>query len=334
MAVSEVPDTMPQAPEVTTNEASHGNDTWPPELEICIEYCMRTAFHARYDPDKYTEYFQLVRDAFHVRSAQTKIVGNPFTGRTKMWTSLNSFGGLQDNVEFPRLAAFEVTVKSLQTGSVTIFSKLETRRWPNPRVLVLQVDRLLRGETLLNPLPSARGHSPRKGALYSPRQTEQGATATSWGASKSSVSSPPRTPRSPERTAANTTMPRPGSKKSSPGRTEAPITQETVQPVPPIVTAMESTGPDMATPPSAHLALDTSKEVFRTISPSKEDLEDNGYGEDFEESGEGSSCYGTKVWMPGAVKSEKWENWEADVVSEQQLDVTAKPGEAKQRLEQ
>lgn len=78
----------------------------------------------------------------------------------------------------------------------------------------------------------------------------------------------------------------------------------------------------MATPPPANLALNTSQEIF---SAAKEDLEDNGYGEDFEESGEGSSCYGTKVWMPGAVKSEKWENWEAEGVEEQQLDVTAKP---------
>lgn len=325
MAVSEAPDTMPQAPEVTTNEASHGNESWPPELEIYIEYCMRTAFHARYDPDKYMEYFQLVRDAFLVRSAQTKIVGNPFKGRTKMWKSFDNFGGLPDDVDVPRLGAFEVTAKSAQTGCVTIFSKLETRRWPNPRILVLQVDRLLRGEALLNPLPSTSGHSPRKGAPYSPRQTEQGASATSWSASKSSVSSPPRSPRSPERTAANTTMPRPSSKKSTAGRTEAPITQEAAKPVLPIATATESPGPYMAAPVPALLALDTSKEIFNT---SKEDLEDNGYGEEFEESAE--SCYGTKVWMPGAVKSE---NWEAEGVSEQQLDVTARPEEAIARLE-
>lgn len=59
------------------------------------------------------------------------------------------------------------------------------------------------------------------------------------------------------------------------------------------------------------------------FSAAREDLEDTAYGDDaFEESGEGSSCYGTKVWMPGAVKSEVWE---AEGVKEQQLDVTAKP---------
>jgi hypothetical protein len=172
-------------------DAAPEPEEWPPELEICVEYCTRSVYHARYDPDKYIKYFNLVEDEFRARSAPTKIVGNPFTGRRRVWKVFDKFGPLAEDIDVPRLGSFEVTVNSEQTGQVTIFSKLETRHWPNPRILVIQVDRLLRGETLLQPLPT--GNSPRKRI--------QNDTGTSWAQNASPRSNTsPRSNASPERT--------------------------------------------------------------------------------------------------------------------------------------
>lgn len=276
MSASEAAEVMPQTPDAQTNAAANFTEDWPTGLEISVEYCTRSPFHARYDPDKYREYFQSVSDAFQSRSAQTKIVGNPFTGRRRVW---NVFEGAEE-VEVPRLGAFEVTVNSEQTGEVNIFSKLETRHWPNLPVLVRQVDRLLRGEPLLQPTQSTE--SPRK-------RLEN--TSNTWQKSSTTPTATPRSPVSPERTVAD--LPSVSPKKTSPkkaasGRKEAPVTQEVESP-----------------PAAAQGANNVSQPTTGVLN-----LEDAQYGADeFEgdESGEGSSGLGAKVWMPGAARQEHWE---------------------------
>lgn len=289
-------------PSEETVAAATGYNTapqsWPADLEITVEYCTRSPFHARYDPDKYLHIFEMVRDAFLARSAQTKIAGNPFTGRRQIVREYDKYGPLQEEVDLPRLGAFEVSVNSAQTGCVTIFSKLELRRWPNPPILVVQVDRLLRGEPLLQPLP------PRdRGDSNSPRKPVPQATESSsyWmqKTNTTSTASTPRSPRSPERSEAVKTSPKvsPKKVKASPkkrtsGNKETSSTQEAVRP------AADSKGEGVASATRPKTAESNSE------------FEDAQYGaDDFEgdESGEGSSCFGTKVWMPGAAKEEKWE---------------------------
>lgn len=269
-------DVAPQAAEASPKANEwQGMEPWPSELEICVEYCTRSAFHARHDPEKYNYYFGMVEEAFLIRSPQTKIVGNPFTGRSRQW---KAYGAMAQDVDLPRLGSFEVTVRSAQleekyaSGEVTVFSKLETRHWPNPRILVIQVDRLLRGEELLKPLPP----SPR-------RKRQQNETSISYWSKQNF--SPQSTPRfqyempSPEKSS-----PRPSPKKVASGRKE-PAVQQAAQ------------------PPT------DSKGTEQTVAETSEVFEESQYDEEFEgdESGEGSSCVGTKVWMPGAAKEEKWE---------------------------
>lgn len=306
MEMSEASDIMLQSQGVATNEvmANEKMEIWPQELEICIEYCTRNVFHARYDADKYMVYFQSVSDAFLARSAQTKIVGNPFTGKRRIWKAFDKYGPLTEDVDLPRLGAFEVTVNSEATGCVTIFSKLDTRRWPNPRILTVQVDRLLRKEPLLQPLPSQsprndESRSPRK---QSPRVIEYGLPATNLSstdlASTKSVTSQASTARSPcsperEKAAPSAPAPRMSSKKSDTGN--------------------KKDGSGGQGSPKASVDSTGVDEAARLRATSNEEVEDAQYGgDDFEgeESGDGSSCFGAKVWMPGAAKEEKWENEE------------------------
>lgn len=273
MAESEAADGALQA---SINEVPE--EEWPPELEVCIEYCTRSPFHARYDPDKYVYYFNAVGDAFRTRSTLAKIVGNPCSGRKRVWKAFDKFGPLSEDVDVPRLGAFEVTVNSDKTGQVTIFSKLETRHWPNPRVLVCQVDRLLRGEPMIQPLPTRD----------SPRRRRLNESSCYWAQKTTSPTSTPREHASPERS--EKASPRPSPKKAASGRKEAPPMRETAP-----VTA-------------------DSKGIANETQPATEPTtlfeEDVPYDDGFEgdESGDGSSCLGTnKVWMPGAAKEEKWE---------------------------
>lgn len=304
MTASETPDAVLQSPGGTHVPM----ETWPPELEICVEYCTRRPFHARYDPDKYEDYFQAVSDIFRARCGQTKIVGNPFTGRCKVWGAYDKFGSIAEEVDLPRLGAFEVTMNCEQTGHITIFSKLETRRWPNLRVLVIQVDRALRGEPLLQPVasPLDGSHSPRKRIA---QVTEL--NSSSFQKSSASTASTPRSPLSPDRTSAPTKA---SHKRVTPGGKEASVTSRK----------------------KSEPAVDLSGVGI----PSQTDAAADPYA-DFEESFEGdesagdSSCFGgTKVWMPGATKSEKWEEEEegtkdkATDKKDKQQDMSLNPAEA------
>jgi len=315
MAASEVPDTMSQTPEHATEKGTCGSEEWPSDLEVCIEFCTRSAFHARYDPDKYLAYYQMVGDAFRVRSAQTKIVGNPFVGRYKLATPNEQFG---QEADLPRLGAFEVSVNSekFAGGRQAIFSKLESRRWPNPRVLILQVERLLRGEPLLQPLPppldenGLQIQSPRRtlprpnkdGSYGSPRSP-----ASTW-----SSASPPRAPPAPS---SATTSP---SKPKKPGRKEASATQET----------RPATGDSKGASKGALSASEPHTAEQLPATGLEEPYEAEFEGED---SADNSSGCGPKVWMPGAARQEKWEEEEASENAGNQNETVAqepKPGNA------
>lgn len=258
-----------------------GLEPWPPGLEICVEYCKRSAFHARHDPEKYAAYFSMVVEAIQLRSAQTKIVGNEFEGRSRMWKAFDKLGPLAQEQDIPRLGAFEVTVRSEQLGEVTIFSKLETRHWPNPRILILQVDRLLRGEPLLKPVASPRKkRNPNETSYY-------------WSQKSYSPQATPRSNVSPERT--------PRVEKSSPQASPKKDRKAASG-------KKESPAPEAAPPPSDSKGMADANETAASASNTFEDAQYEEEGFEGDESGDGSSGLGgTKVWMPGAAKEEKWE---------------------------
>jgi len=331
MAVSEEPDAMLQSAQTSPGALALALETqsWPLDLEICIEYCTRSPFHSRYDLDQYVRYFELVSEAFRMRWAQTKIVGNPFTGRRKIWISSDQFGQISEEVEMPRLGAFEVSVNCAQTGCVTIFSKLDNRRWPNPRILVLQVDRLLRGEDMLQALPpsSARGssRSPRK---PSPSKSVGGGTARSWTGPKTGASagSSPRTPRSAAATSPERSNTAPAPLGASPpssrkaGRKDKDKDKDKDKEVP---VAQDSA------PPRADSRGVAADAAFAATALPRVDGAASEF-DDFEESGEGSSCFGTKVWMPGASMNEKWEDEESSQPTESRPEATKRGPEGEQ----
>jgi len=135
-------------------------------FSIIIEYCNRSTFHTKHRPEKYADYFQATKQAFRERYPAMEISGNPkehFKGR-RAWKLQDELRPLED-VSRPRLGAFEVTLICSRTGPRTVFSKLESGCWPNPRALVERAECVSKfGE----PSPRVLGY---KDAVESSRQS-------------------------------------------------------------------------------------------------------------------------------------------------------------------
>lgn len=323
----------PQSPGAA-NDSADGKE-WPEDLQISVEYCIRSPFHARYDPEKYKEYFEMVRDVFSSRNPQMKIVGNP-EGQKKPTKSFDTFGTsiIQESTDMPRLGAFEVTVNSSEKGlGAVIFSKLETRRWPDPRILVKQVERLLANKPMLQPLvppidPETGVRSPRKPArppALAQRDKIQMASGImpppSPSAASSARSQPPAETTSPRPKSTPTAPSAPKPKKS--GRRDPPVLQEASCPTsaspakpkspPKKPGSAGSPKPGSAKAQAAHAkATPTTPASAKSAADASPATDIHESFEDYdafegEESAEGSSgCQ--KVWMPGAAKEEKWES--------------------------
>jgi len=136
------------------------------DLEVSIEYCTRSTFHTKHNPEKYAGYFNEVKDALFKKFNHISVKGNPeepASGR-RAFDLKDQLGPMKD-VSRPRLGSFEVTVTHGSTGTRTVFSKLESGRWPKPERLVRAVEKALEGDTLpcLSPIPSASGKLPGNG---------------------------------------------------------------------------------------------------------------------------------------------------------------------------
>jgi len=138
------------------------------DVEVSIEYCTRSSFHTKHNPEKYADCFNEVKDALFKRFNHIRVRGNPdvpVSGR-RAFTLTDCLGPLKD-VSKPRLGSFEVMLTHGTTGTKSVFSKLESGRWPNPDGLVRAVERVLSGDSLppLTPRISARGRLPGDNGL-------------------------------------------------------------------------------------------------------------------------------------------------------------------------
>jgi selT/selW/selH-like putative selenoprotein len=130
------------------------------DIEVSIEYCTRSTFHTKHNPEKYADYFNEVKDALFKRFNHIRVTGNPenpMSGR-RAFGIADHLGPLKD-VSKPRLGSFEVTVTHGSTGTKSIFSKLESGRWPKPEGLVRAVERALEGDSLPPLTPRASAHA-------------------------------------------------------------------------------------------------------------------------------------------------------------------------------
>eukprot|EP00405_Crypthecodinium_cohnii_P009116 CAMPEP_0206435790 /NCGR_PEP_ID=MMETSP0324_2-20121206/10095_1 /ASSEMBLY_ACC=CAM_ASM_000836 /TAXON_ID=2866 /ORGANISM="Crypthecodinium cohnii, Strain Seligo" /LENGTH=606 /DNA_ID=CAMNT_0053902827 /DNA_START=78 /DNA_END=1898 /DNA_ORIENTATION=+ len=138
------------------------NELWDPlvDCEIHIEYCSRATFHTKHDTEKYEQYFYEIQALFKDRHPSVQVIANcPKRGAAqrskaknkdprgrsphRIFTVHDHLLPIED-LSWPRLGSFEVTLVSSTVPETVIWSKLWTGKWPSPSNIIMRTEEILK----------------------------------------------------------------------------------------------------------------------------------------------------------------------------------------------